>query len=143
MSEYLFGFIGVGNMGGALAKAAAKVIAPEQILASSLTMEETTAFTAQVGCHAGDNAAVASQCRYIFLGVKPQYMAGMLAEIAPVLAARTDRFVLITMAAGLTMAQIRGMAGGDYPIIRIMPNTPAAIGSGMILYAASDEITAE
>ena len=143
MSEYLFGFIGVGNMGGALAKAAAKVIAPEQILASSLTMEETTAFTAQVGCHAGDNAAVASQCRYIFLGVKPQYMAGMLEEIAPVLAARTDRFVLITMAAGLTMAQIRGMAGGDYPIIRIMPNTPAAIGSGMILYTTSDEITAE
>ncbi|MCD8146036.1 MAG: pyrroline-5-carboxylate reductase, partial [Clostridiales bacterium] len=36
----------------------------------------------------------------------------------------------------LTIARIREMAGGDYPVIRIMPNTPASIGEGMILYAA-------
>ena len=141
-SDFLFGFIGIGNMGGALAKAVAKVIPPEQILVSSLTTEETAAFSAQTGCCAGTNATVAEQCRYIFLGVKPQYMEAMLTDIRPVLAARADRFVLITMAAGLTMEQIRSMAGGKYPIIRIMPNTPASIGAGMILYTTSDDVTA-
>ena len=61
-------------------------------------------------------------------------MAGLLQEIAPTLAARTDRFILVTMAAGLTMTDIQTMAGGDYPVIRIMPNTPVAIGEGVILY---------
>ena len=54
--------------------------------------------------------------KYIFLGVKPQMMEGLLSEIAPVLAARTDRFVLVTMAAGLTMERIAAMAGGAYPV---------------------------
>ena len=43
---------------------------------------------------------------------------------------------LVTMAAGLTMARIREMAGGAYPIIRLMPNTPASIGEGMILHCS-------
>jgi len=45
------------------------------------------------------------------------------------------------MAAGLTIARIRELAGGNYPVIRIMPNTPASIGEGMILYACSDDVT--
>ena len=79
---------------------------------------------------------MAEQCDLIFLGVKPQMMGALLAELAPVLSARQDRFVLVSMAAGLTIGTIRAMAGGDYPVIRIMPNTPAAIGEGMILYCA-------
>lgn len=143
MSQYLFGFIGVGNMGGALAKAAAKTLAPNQILVSSQTKEKAAAVAAELGCDAGDNAVVAANCNYIFLGVKPQGMAAMLADIAPVLAARTDRFVLVTMAAGLTIDQIQFMAGSDYPVIRMMPNTPASIGAGMILYTHSDNVTEE
>ena len=67
----------------------------------------------------------------------------MLAGIAPVLAARKDRFILVSMAAGLTMDQIRAMAGGEYPVLRIMPNTPAALGCGMILMALDERITGE
>lgn len=141
MSQFLFGFIGVGNMGGALAKAAAKMLPPEQLLVSSRTTEKASAFAAQLGCNAGDNAAVAANCQYIFLGVKPQGMAAMLADIAPVLANRSDRFILVTMAAGLTMEQIQSMAGRAYPVIRIMPNTPASIGAGMILYTTSNDVT--
>jgi pyrroline-5-carboxylate reductase len=46
--------------------------------------------------------------------------------------------VLVTMAAGLTMARIRELAGRDYPIIRIMPNTPVSIGKGVVLYTGAD-----
>jgi pyrroline-5-carboxylate reductase len=45
------------------------------------------------------------------------------------------------MAAGVAIEDIRKMAGGDYPVIRIMPNTPVAVGSGMILYDATENVT--
>ena len=47
------------------------------------------------------------------------------------------------MAAGLTMERIAAMAGGEYPVIRIMPNTPCAIGEGIILCDANHAVTAE
>ena len=69
--------------------------------------------------------------------MKPHLMAGMLAGIRPVLAARGGKFVLVSMAAGLSMARIRQMAGGDWPVIRMMPNTPAASrrGHGTVLHS--------
>ena len=51
-------------------------------------------------------------------------MGEMLASLTPVLKEREDCFVLVTMAAGLTCARIREMAGVDCPVIRVMPNTP-------------------
>ena len=68
----------------------------------------------------------------------------MLDELAPALEARAESrpFVLVTMAAGLSMQQIRMMAGSGYPIIRMMPNTPVALGDGMIQYC-SVNVTAE
>lgn len=143
MAKYTFGFIGTGNMGGALARAAAQKLPPERILLANRTPEKAQALANELGCAAGDNAEVAAESEYIFLGVKPQMMADMLLGIAPALAARTDRFVLVTMAAGLSMDQIRGMAGGDYPVLRIMPNTPAALGCGMILISSDARVQAE
>ena len=63
-------------------------------------------------------------------------MGDLLAELAPILAEREDRFVLVSMAAGLAIGDIQAMAGGDYPVLRIMPNTPCSIGEGMILYTS-------
>jgi len=143
MSTYTFGFIGTGNMGGALAKAVAMKADSKEILLANRTMAKAEALAAQLGCAAGSNADVAANCQYIFLGVKPQMMAGTLAPLQEVLAKRSDRFVLVTMAAGLTMERIAALAGGEYPVIRIMPNTPCAIGEGMILYAANDKVTTE
>ena len=131
--NHTVGFIGTGNMGGALARAAAKVLPPERILLANKTRSKAEALAAELGCRAG-SVEEAAGCTYVFLGVKPQMMADLLAQIGPVLAARTDRFVLVTMAAGLTMARIRTMAGGDYPMIRIMPNTPVAVGEGVVQY---------
>ncbi|MDE7260649.1 MAG: pyrroline-5-carboxylate reductase [Oscillospiraceae bacterium] len=138
-----FSFIGTGNMGGALARAALRRLSPEEVLLSNRTAAKSEALANELGCAAGSVQRAAEEGRYIFLGVKPQMMAGLLAELAPVLAARRDRFVLVTMAAGLTMAQIDSMAGGGCPVIRIMPNTPCAVGEGMILYDANAAVTAE
>ena len=44
------------------------------------------------------------------------------------------------MAAGLTVARIEKMAGASLPVIRIMPNTPVAVGSGMTLYCHNAQV---
>ena len=139
--SYTFGFIGCGNMGGALATAAAKTLPAGEIILADQSADKARALAAKLGTASGTNETVAKNSHYLFLGVKPQMMAEMLASIAPVLRARGDQFVLVTMAAGLPIARIREMAGYPYPIIRIMPNTPVSVGAGMILYTASDDVT--
>lgn len=138
-----FGFIGTGNMGGALARALRKNVDGGSILLANRTAAKAEVLAAELDCRACTSEAIAAQADYIFLGVKPQMMAGMLQEIAPVLQKRQSRFILVTMAAGLTMERIQEMAGGTYPVIRIMPNTPASIGEGMILYTACELVTSE
>lgn len=138
-----FGFIGTGNMGGALAKAAVKAMPPENVILSNRTWGKAEALADELGCQVASVDTVAHTCGYLFLGVKPQQMQTLLSEIAPILAQRQDSFVLVTMAAGLTMAQIQSMAGGAYPVIRIMPNTPVAVGAGMTCYAATENVTAQ
>lgn len=139
----MIGFIGVGNMGGTLARAAIGAVGAENVLVSSRTLEKAQSFAAETGCTAVTNAELAARARILFLGVKPQVMRAMLAEIAPVLQAREDRFVLVSMAAGLSVRQITEFSGGSYPVLRIMPNTPAAVGEGMIPYCANDAATPE
>ena len=92
-----------------------------------------------------DNGAAAARADYLFLGVKPQMMAGMLEGIHDTLAGREAPCVLVTMAAGLTIETVRKLAGVDFPVIRIMPNTPAAIGKGVVLCCADgvDEASLE
>lgn len=143
MSQYFFGFIGTGNMAGALVRAACQKVDPHTILLSNRTPAKAEALAAELGCAVGTNEEVAEQSRYIFLGVKPQMMAGVLERLRPVLASRQDRFVLVSMAAGLTMETLSAMASGTYPLIRIMPNTACAVGAGMTTYAANDLVTEE
>ena len=134
-----FGFIGTGNMGGALARAARKSLDGKQILLANRTAAKAETLAAELDCNAADVKTVAATADYIFLGVKPQMMEGLLSSIRDTLAERQDRFILVTMAAGLTIRRIREMAG-DYPVIRIMPNTPSSIGEGMILYTAGSDV---
>ena len=137
------GFIGAGNMGGALARAAAKAVDPQTIFLADHCVEKAEALAKELGCNVCTTQEAAQTCDYIFLGVKPQVMGTMLAQIAPVLAGRKQDFVLISMAAGICMADIRRMAGGDYPVIRIMPNIPVSVGGGMILFDTTDNVTEE
>lgn len=135
MKQPVFGFIGTGNMGGALARAARRRLEGGQILLANRTAAKAAALAKELGASASNNQTIAGNADYIFLGVKPQMMKGLLEEIGPELLARRDRFVLVTMAAGLSVEDIRRMVGGDVPVIRVMPNTPCSIGEGMVLYA--------
>lgn len=141
--KYKLGFIGCGNMGGALVRAASRTVEPEKIAVSGHNAAKAQALADACGVKIEDNAAIARQCEYIFLGVKPQMMGDMLSGIRPELASRKTTPVLVTMAAGLSMENICAMAGGEYPVVRIMPNTPAAIGRGMTLCCNNDKVSSE
>lgn len=136
--NHTIGFIGTGSMGGTLARLAAENVDPQTILLANRTASKAQDLARELGCRWGTNREVAETCGLIFLGVKPQMMEAVLADLAPVLAARKQDFTLVSMAAGITMARLREMAGGRYPVIRIMPNTPVALGQGVILYDYAD-----
>ena len=131
-----YGFIGCGNMGGAIARALAKATTDFAITDRS---GKAIALAAEIPCGYLSSTEIAQQCDRIFLGVKPHMMKDVLAPLKPIL--QEKKPLLITMAAGLTMAQIEEFAGGDIPVIRIMPNTPVSIGKGVTQYCCNSLVT--
>ena len=128
-----YGFIGCGNMGGAIAKA----LTSKDV---DLAVTDRSGKAKALGFPYTDAEDIARNANRIFLGVKPHMMQGVLENMKSIL--QEKKPLLITMAAGLTMARIDEMAGGGFPVIRIMPNTPTAIGKGVIQYC-SNELVAE
>lgn len=133
-----YGFLGCGNMGGAIATAlsqSTKDIALSDRSGRGKMLAEKLEISYQ------DNATIAKSCDRIFLAVKPHMMASLLEPLKDVL--QVGKPLLITMAAGLTIAQIQELVGCEIPIIRIMPNTPTAIGMGVIPYCYNEWVTEE
>ena len=135
-----FGFIGAGNMGGALATAISRKFSGEDLLVCDYDNKKAEDLAQKISATPSDNETIAQNCEFIFLAVKPQVMESVLSGIKDSLKNRTDRFVLVTMAAGLSAEKIASFAGGNYPIIRIMPNTPVFVGEGMILCSAWGDV---
>ena len=138
--KYQFGFIGCGNMGGALARAVAKKIPANAIALCDANTQKAQELASDLGANVTDLKDLAQGSAYIFLGVKPQGFEALFSELRPYLAERTERVVLISMAAGVSIAAIEAFAGVTVTIIRIMPNTPASVGEGMILYTANKNV---
>ena len=126
------GFIGCGNMGGALAAAAAKYKDAE-IRLFDKDEDKAKALAERIGGIVCDIDGVCA-CELVFLGVKPNIIPIVADEIAKKVAA--SGATVISMAAGVSVAKLEA-ALGNVPIIRIMSNTPAEVGYGMILYTAN------
>lgn len=143
-------FIGTGNMGGALIHAACRALEPKQIHITDYSVEKAQAMADELGCccEASNEAAVLAG-DYIFMCVKPQVMGSVLAQIAPVIRECLDKGekkVIVSIAAGLQIAYIKeqlAQCGEALRVIRVMPNTPAAIGKGMLAVAAGPEVEEE
>ena len=137
----MVGFIGTGNMGGTLAAAAAAALGGDGLYLVDRDTEKANALAARLGAHAVTGKEAARDCGMLFLGVKPQVLADAVAELSAVLAARAEAPLIVSMAAGVSLEKLAGMLPGQFPVIRIMPNTPAAVGEGMILYAPGTGVT--
>ena len=129
------GFIGCGNMGGALARAVARVSYARIYLFDKDT-ERSIALAKEIDAKPSELSDL-KECDYIFLGVKPNIVRGVLSELKELLDEDT---VLISMCAGVKLESLTEAIGKNHPIIRIMPNTPVAYGEGMILYTATPDV---
>ena len=132
------GFLGCGSMGGAIARAVSQVT--KDIVLTDRS-GRGKALADQLGVAYGSAQEIARDCDWIFLAVKPQIMEAALSPIRESL--QEKKPLLVTMAAGLSMENIETMAGGDLPVIRIMPNTPAMVGAGMTQYCCNSLVTEE
>ena len=139
--QYEAGFIGAGNMGGALARAAVKTVGGAAVAVACSTAEHSAKAAASIGCAAETAEAILRESRFVFWGVKPQMFAGVTAKLAEDIAASDAVFV--SMLAGVTLERLADFLGADKKIIRIMPNTPCTVEEGLILYAANDRVSGE
>ena len=114
-------FHGKSKPGLELGTGYGKLFIPEDILLSNRSPEKAQALAEKLGAIPADNETITRDCDVIFLGVKPQTMAQMLLPLQPILAGRRTPFVLVSMAAGVTIEALQDMAGGRYPVVRIMP----------------------
>ena len=137
MSKYKIGFIGCGNMGGALVTAAAKSIDGASIAVCDFDKSKTDKFHKEYGAVVTDAKDIAANSDFVLLAVKPQVMESAIADFAEELKSNAN-VTVITIAAGLSIAAIRSYIGASVPMIRIMPNTPVALGAGMILYTLAN-----
>ena len=126
--RYQFGFIGAGNMGFAIMKGLLKTFSPENITFYEKDPERAGDVAASTAVVAADSAlACASSSQYVILAVKPQ----QLGKVAEAIGRRiTKEQILISIAPGVSVADLKGFFGEDTRVVRAMPNTPALVGEG-------------
>ena len=132
------GFIGAGEMGGAIIRGLLNTgRKPEEILASVRTPQKASLLSSTLGIGAyTDNNRVITQADRIFLAVKPVQMPQVLSEIA---SAQIAPKPIISMALGWTVEKIQQVLPG-WPVIRIMPNTPLCVGQGVTLFQFAKQV---
>ena len=131
--EFLFGFIGCGNMGSALCRAVSKKYNKEDIAVFDRHPEKLDALK-DVATISNSANEVALKSKFLFIGVKPQGYENTFNAIKEDLKNNKD-VIIVSMAAGVSISGVEKYADGNFPVIRIMPNTPASVGEGIILYA--------
>lgn len=123
--------IGTGNMGQAILEGVSRrqVAAPADIRIFDTDRAKVTAIAARTGVQAPASAIEAVLgADVIILATKPDICAQALQPLQAVL---TGQQVLVSIAAGLTLASLRQMAGPSPVLVRAMPNTPALVGCGV------------
>ena len=133
------GVIGAGVMGEALIAALIRSgVNPGDISFAEKRAERAAELTARYSIIHSELREVAAQASTILLVVKPQDMEATLSELAPHI---NPDSLLISFAAGKTIASITQGIGKNNPVIRVMPNTPALVGKGASGYSLGAGVT--
>jgi len=133
------GFLGGGNMGEALIRGIVKtgVVPPEELFVTDVRQERLEELARTYGLHTfSDNALLVRRADVVILAVKPQILKAVLEEIAP----GTPGRLLISVAAGVSTAEIRRHLPSGPRLIRSMPNTPALVLEGATAIARGRDL---
>jgi pyrroline-5-carboxylate reductase len=130
MKTRRLGFLGAGNMSGALIKGLlhAKVLPPERILASDVKADRLEQLHKLHGIRTTtDNHALLRESDVVVLAVKPQAIDKVLTEVGAEL--RSDQLV-VSVAAGVPIDALEARLPAGVRVVRAMPNTPATVQAG-------------
>jgi pyrroline-5-carboxylate reductase len=134
-AKLTIGFLGAGKMATALARGfiGTGLVTPKQVIASDVSEAARTHFAEETGAKTtGSNPDVLGFAGVLVLAVKPDQVGGLLSEIRGNF---TDRHLLISIAAGVTLAKLEAGLGPGARLIRVMPNTPALVGASATAFA--------
>ncbi len=143
MNKKTIGFIGSGNMGSAMIGGilAAGLAPAKQVIVADLNKEKLAEMKNLYGITTTtEGREVAQAADYLILAVKPNVYAPVINSIKDLL---TDDKVVISIAAGQSLAAIAAMAGDRVKVVRTMPNTPALVEAGMAALCPNDKVSEE
>lgn len=123
------GFIGMGNMGSAMLNGILKSFPSEDVLFTRANKEKGELFSREKKIlYVKSNSECAEKAKYLIIAIKPIYFFSVLKEIKEKI---TKEHVIISIAAGITINDIKEILDKDVRIVRAMPNTSALVGEGM------------
>lgn len=138
------GFIGAGNMGGAILKGALKsgYLSADEVMIRDLNQALVDTWKTEYGVRiAQSNRELAEACEWVVLAVKPFFLEAVLKEIAPVI----SNTKVISIAAGWSTEMLADAlsTGENVQLLRVMPNTPALVGAGLSALCEETTLDAE
>lgn len=142
-------FLGAGSMGGAILRGvlASGIDVEGCITATNRSVDKAAALRGLDGVTSialeetpDGNARAVADARIVLVGVKPAMVPDLLREIAPHL---RDDAIVVSLAAGVTLATFAEVLGADARVVRSMPNTPSTVRKGVAGLAAGDAATDE
>jgi len=143
MKDKVIGFIGAGNMGSAMIGGICNsgLVTPEQIIVSAHSTATVEKIHNTYGVRTTlSNEEVAGTSDILFLAIKPYQFADVLPAIA---ASLKGNCIIVSVAAGQSIAAIEALLGDNIKLIRTMPNTPALVGESMSALCSNSNVTSE
>jgi pyrroline-5-carboxylate reductase len=141
MATLTIGFLGAGKMATALARGflSAGWVTPGTLFASDPVPAARSSFAAATGGQVSEsNAEVVAGANLLILAVKPDQVAPLLTELGPRV---TADHLLVSIAAGVTLAKLEGAATAGSRVVRVMPNTPALVGASASAFSVGSHAT--
>ena len=134
------GFIGTGNMGGAIARgiAASRVVKPEEIFLYDVMRKAAEELSSQIGAVVCDSAVeMVEQAEVVVLAVKPVYVEDALRACGDTLAGKA----VVSIVAGLSTPALKQKLPAGTRYLQVMPNTPAMVGEGVTALCEENTLT--
>ena len=137
------GFIGSGNMGGAMIGGILKagLVEKEDIYVSDISDASLLKIKETYGVNiTKDNKEAARKSDILVLSVKPHFYSLVISEIKDVV---KEDVIIVVIAAGQSIEKVSKEFGREMKVAKVMPNTPALVGEGMAAFAPSSNLSEE